>query len=128
MCTKASGLKTKVIPFGKGFLKVFVKYYEVVHPTLYLFEGSRPGTAMSAPSITQIIKTASKSAGILKNVSAQTLRHSYALSLLENGVNLLTIQKLLVQANIKTTMIYLQVVPPEEGKIVSPMDTVFNVV
>lgn len=83
---------------------------------------------MSAPSITQIIKTASKSAGILKNVNAQMLRHSYALSLLENGVNLLTNQKLLGHANIKTKMIYLQVVPPEEGKIVSPMDTVFNVV
>ena len=54
-----------------------------------------------------------------------TLRHSYATHLLEDGVNILTLQKLLGHASIDTTMEYLHVCQLPEQLPRSPLDKVF---
>jgi integrase len=61
-------------------------------------------------------------AGILKNVTPHTLRHSYATGLLEAGVDLLTISRLLGHKSFSTTMIYLHVRRTHLGSIPSPID------
>ena len=61
-------------------------------------------------------------AGILKNVTPHTLRHSYATGLLEAGVDLLTIGRLLGHKSFSTTMIYLHVRRTHLGAAPSPID------
>jgi site-specific recombinase XerD len=71
------------------------------------------------------VKTVSRQAGIIKDVHTHMLRHSYATHLLEDGVNIIAVQKLLGHANIETTMEYLHICSQPEQLPQSPLDKVF---
>ena len=71
----------------------------------YLFL-SRRGTHLSRISIFHLIKELAKEAGIQKEISPHTLRHSFATHLLEGGANLRVIQMMLGHESISTTEIY----------------------
>ena len=77
---------------------------------------------MSPRSIQDAIKVCARRAGIEKDVHVHTLRHSFATHLLENGVDIRKIQKLLGHSNLQTTQIYTQVSSEEIKKIKSPLD------
>ncbi len=80
------------------------------------------GRKMSPRGIQHAIKIAAERAGLEKEVNVHTLRHSFATHLLENGVDIRKIQKLLGHSNLQTTQIYTQVSSEEIKKIKSPMD------
>ncbi len=86
----------------------------------YIF--SVNGRKMSPRSIQHAIKVSVERAGIEKDVHVHTLRHSFATHLLENGVDIRKIQKLLGHSNLQTTQIYTQVSSEEIKKIKSPLD------
>ncbi|MDO9096747.1 MAG: tyrosine-type recombinase/integrase, partial [Candidatus Methanoperedens sp.] len=86
----------------------------------YIF--SINGRKMSSSGIQHAIKISAERAGIEKRVHVHTLRHSFATHLLENGVDIRKIQKLLGHSNLQTTQIYTQVSSEEIKKIKSPLD------
>ena len=61
-------------------------------------------------------------AGITKQASVHTLRHSFATHLLENGYDIRTIQELLGHCNLQTTMIYTHVAKRNVLGVRSPLD------
>jgi len=71
------------------------------------------------------VKTVAKQAGILKEVHTHMLRHTYATHLLEDGVNIITVQKMMGHANIESTMVYLHVCQTPDQLPHSPLDKVF---
>jgi integrase/recombinase XerD len=81
-----------LIPVKKGFEDI-----------LFL---NRRGSALSRVMIFYIIKEQTQAAGIEKNVSPHTFRHSFATHLLEGGANLRAIQQMLGHEKITTTEIY----------------------
>jgi site-specific recombinase XerD len=68
-------------------------------------------------TIQQIVKSASKKAGIKKKVTPHTLRHSFATHLLESGADIRYIQQLLGHKDLKTTQIYTQVANKDLKKL-----------
>jgi integrase/recombinase XerD len=87
---------------------------------IYLFSGR--ADKISIRNIQKIVSSAAKRAG-LKNVHTHTLRHSFATHLLEKGVDIRKIQKLLGHSNLSTTQIYTHVSTEEIKKIKSPIES-----
>lgn len=74
-------------------------------------------------TIQRAVKAAAKKSGVTKRVNPHIFRHSFATHLLEDGVNIRTIQELLGHKDVQTTMIYTHVANFNSRSIVSPLDT-----
>jgi len=110
------GEKERLVPIGKTAEKILLKYLDKVRPKLLkenLDESiiflSNNGNPLDRERVWGIIKTASKLAGINKNIHPHTLRHSFASHLLANGADLRVIQEMLGHSDISTTQIYTHV-------------------
>ena len=74
-----------------------------------------------------MVQQACKAAGVSKEVSVHTLRHTYATHLLEDGLDIVSIKELLGHERIETTMIYLHVAKNGRKAPFSPLDTLYGV-
>jgi integrase/recombinase XerD len=120
------GAKDRIFIISNFFKKDLLEYrYNNGNPDLdendYIF--SVNGKKMTPRAIQKAIKISARRAGIKKEVHVHTLRHSFATHLLEDGVDIRKIQKLLGHSNLQTTQIYTQVSSEEIKKIKSPLDT-----
>jgi site-specific recombinase XerD len=77
---------------------------------------------MHPASLQKAFKVAVGKAGIVKQASVHTLRHSFATHLLENGYDIRTIQELLGYQNLQMTMIYTHVATKNMLGVRSPLD------
>jgi len=73
------------------------------------------------------VKTAVRKAGIDKRVTVYTLRHSFATHMLEHGINIRVLQKLLGHANVKTTEIYTHVMRRDIVGLQNPLDRLYGI-
>ena len=87
----------------------------------YIFPSERGGK-LTERTAQKVFETALKKAGIKKEATFHSLRHSFATHLLENGVDVRFVQELLGHANIRTTQIYTKVTNPMLRKIKSPLE------
>ena len=97
-------------------------YYKQNQPKKWLFPGVRAGRHLHERSVQKMFSQACEKAGIRKEVSVHTLRHSFATHLLEAGTDLRYIQELLGHKSSKTTEIYTHVSQHNMGQIQSPLD------
>ncbi|HOP65394.1 MAG TPA: tyrosine-type recombinase/integrase [Spirochaetota bacterium] len=118
----AKGRKDRITLLSDNFRNVLGEYLECYMPRKWLFEGQNPGEHVSSRTIQAVFDKAVRKAGIKKDVSVHTLRHSFATHLLENGTDVRYIQELLGHINTRTTMIYTKVSNIALRKIKSPLD------
>ncbi|GGP04064.1 tyrosine recombinase XerC [Cloacibacterium rupense] len=110
---EGKGKKIRFVPLAKYTSKLIKNYIENVRINNkinkkyedILFLNSR-GSAMSRVIVFIIIKELAEKAGIRKNISPHTFRHSFATHLLQNGADLRFIQEMLGHSSITTTEIY----------------------
>ncbi len=109
---EGKGGKQRLVPISQTALHE-IKNYLYDRNTIQVKKGfedilflSRRGTALSRIMVFHIIKQQTEMAGIHKNVSPHTFRHSFATHLLEGGANLRAIQEMLGHEKITTTEIY----------------------
>lgn len=118
---KGKGKKDRVISLSPLLLVMLRAYYKEYRPKKFLFEGAN-GQRYSIRSLESIIDTAKRKAGIVKEGSMHMLRHSFATHLLDKGLDVVMIQKLLGHNDIKTTLRYLHVTNKDLLHILSPIE------
>jgi integrase/recombinase XerD len=106
------GNKERIVPIGSKAKESLGRYLQRIRPKLvkeasvnFLFL-SRLGRSISRQSFWKIIKKYTRLAGIKKDITPHTLRHSFATHLLERGADLRVVQEMLGHADISTTQIY----------------------
>ena len=116
------GAKDMISLFPISIKEDFLKYLLTYNPKIYLFESNR-NKKYSSKSIEKIIsKTSLKT--LNKKIRPHTLRHSFATHLLEQGIDLRKIQRLLGHKNLRTTQIYTHIANTDIENIKSPLDTI----
>lgn len=119
---QGKGKKDRYSILSKTNLKVLRDYCKLYRPRVWLFEGSKNGEPITSRTIQRVFKKATRDAGIHKDVSVHSLRHSFATHLLNNGTDLAYIQRLLGHSNITTTTVYLHLRKIDILKVKSPLD------
>ena len=108
--------KERIIPLYRTAVKALQDYAWKIRPQLISDEEETAlfvnmnGERMSRQGFWKIIKYYQEKAGIEKEITPHTLRHSFAVHLLENGADLRSIQEMLGHADISSTQIYTHVV------------------
>lgn len=120
------GKKDRYVVLSEFISSRFKNYLREVKPQVYLFEGQTPGEPMGERSIQYVINEALQKTEIKKQVSMHTLRHSFATHLLEDGLDIHSIQRLLGHSDMRTTMVYLHVAVVKPKAAFSPLDTLYR--
>lgn len=110
---RGKGDKERLVPVGRQGIQACREYLEKVRAkqgakTDHFFIGKRK-QGLTREFVWQMIKKYARQAGIQKNISPHTFRHSFATHLLERGADLRILQELLGHADISTTQIYTHV-------------------
>ena len=108
------GDKERIVPIGEEALKHLKFYIEGVRRHMnnikpdvkHLTFLNRRGGSLSRVTVFTVVKECAKAAGITKNVSPHTFRHSFATHLIEGGADLRAVQDMLGHESILTTEIY----------------------
>ena len=106
------GSKQRLVPIGEPAIRAITLYREIrdagpvrksAEDILFL---NRNGGKLTRESIFHIVRDTTAAAGVRKNVSPHTFRHSFATHLVENGADLRVVQQMLGHESILTTEIY----------------------
>jgi len=118
---QAKGRKDRITIFPEK-LRVEVQGLIVGKDKKEFVFASERGGKLTTRTAQKIFENSLKKAGIKKDATFHSLRHSFATHLLENGVDIRYVQELLGHQNIRTTQVYTQVTNPKLKNIKSPFD------
>ena len=116
----AKGKKDRVTILSKHMASAIHRYLDLYHPKYWFLENPKR-TKYSDNSVGKVVKDMSKRVN-LADVTPHVLRHSFATHLLEQGTNLLIIQRLMGHANLSNTLKYLHVQKLALEQVVNPLD------
>lgn len=107
---QGKGRKDRYVTLSSTLLEILRAYYRACRPKgEWLFPNMTGKYPIHSTAVQRACREAALVAGLHKRVTTHTLRHSYATSLLEMGVDLRTIQVLMGHTSLNTTAIYLHV-------------------
>ncbi len=119
---QGKGAKDRITIVSEQTLSNIEKYLAEYKPLVYLFESYEAGNKLNVRSVQKVVAEAAKLAGVNPEVSAHSLRHSFATHLLESGTDIRYIQELLGHARLETTRIYTKVARNHLQNIQSPLE------
>ena len=113
---EGKGKKDRILYISEATIDILIKWKERQFQELgkvdYVFT-NRDGKQLVDRDVREMIVNYSKKAGIIKDISPHTLRHSFATDLLRETKNIRLVQKALGHADLSTTMIYTHIVDDE---------------
>ena len=104
---QGKGQKDRLVPLSLRLLAELRAYWQRYRPRRWLFPNASGQGPLCAGTVQRLIKRVLRRAQIGKPASMHTLRHSFATHLLEAGVDILTVQKMLGHRQLSTTAHYL---------------------
>jgi len=122
---EGKGLKQRQVPLSPVLLSVLRDYYKEYKPGHYLFEGAGgKGTHLGVSAVREICNKARyQTEHIKKHYTPHTFRHCFATHHLEQGTNLLVIQRMMGHSDLSNTLKYLHVQQLNTKQVVNPLDT-----
>lgn len=118
---QGKGRIDRYVMLSPALLECLRDYWRSGRPGEWMFP-NRYGLPVSRSSVYQACVNAGQRAGLAKKVTPHVLRHTFATHLLENGVDIRTIQALLGHRSLRTTALYTYVSPDRITKTASPLD------
>jgi len=108
LCVRnGKGSKDQYVPLPQRTLELLRAYWREHRPSPWLFPDRSGSKPIRRDTVLKCIRAAAQDAKLTKPIGCHTLRHSYATHLLEDGVDLHTIQMLLGHRSIRSTIGYL---------------------
>jgi len=119
---QGKGRKDRYVMLSARLLTILREWYRAARPKSWLFPGASPEQPVTRAAIAHACQRGRQCSGLVKPVTAHSLRHAFACHLLEQGTDLRTIQLLLGHRSLETTARYLRVATSKVCATRSPLD------
>jgi integrase/recombinase XerD len=119
---QGKGQKDRYVMLSPKLLETLRNYWRAVRPKRWLFEGDVSGQPISRSAVELACQKARRLSGIGKPISPHSMRHAFAVHLLESGTDVRTIQLLLGHRSLATTARYLRIATSKVCSTSSPLD------
>lgn len=119
---QGKGKKDRYVMLSPKLLDVLRDWWRVERPQRWLFPGDIPGRHITREAVGQACEKAHSISKIPKPITPHSLRHAFAVHLLEQGTDVRTIQLLLGHRSLSTTAKYLRIATSKVCSTSSPLD------
>ena len=119
---QGKGQKDRYVMLSPKLLEILRDWWRVEKPKQWLFPGDIPGQHISKDAVEHACQRARRRCPIPKPVTPHSLRHAFAVHLLESGTDIRTIQLLLGHRSLATTARYLRIATSKVCSTTSPID------
>jgi len=119
---QGKGRKDRYVMLSPHLLELLRAWWRAARPQGWLFPGRDRVQPMTTRQLHRACHAAAEAAGIEKNVSPHTLRHSFATHLLEQNIDVRVIQVLLGHSKLDTTALYTRVATKTISEVMSPLE------
>jgi site-specific recombinase XerD len=119
---QGKGQKDRYVMLSPRLLAILRDWWRVSRSRPWLFPGDRPGTPITTRAVNRACRAAQRRCGIPKPITPHSMRHAFAVHLLEAGTDVRTIQLLLGHRSLATTARYLRLTTTKVCATVSPLD------
>ena len=119
---QGKGQKDRYVMLSPKLLETLRSYFRAVRPQGWLFEGEGNGQPINRSSVELACQKARRISRIRKPITPHSLRHGFAVHLLESGTDVRTIQLLLGHRSLATTARYLRIATSKVCSTSSPLD------
>jgi integrase/recombinase XerD len=119
---QGKGRKDRNVMLSASLLELLRTWWRAERPQGWLFPGRNPVQPMTTRQLNRACHAAAEAAGIERNVSLHTLRHSFATHLLEQNIDVRVIQVLLGHAKLDSTALYTRVATKTIQQVTSPLE------
>ena len=119
---QGKGQKDRYVMLSPKLLETLRGYWRTMRPKEWLFEGDVPGQPINRGAVEIACRKARRISRIRKPITPHSLRHAFAVHLLESGTDVRTIQLLLGHRSLATTARYLRIATCKVCATSSPLD------
>jgi integrase/recombinase XerD len=125
---QGKGRRDRYVMLSPRLLEVLEKWRALGKAQQWLFSGNRSEHPITRHAVEKACREALRLSGICKHVTPHSLRHAFAVHMLENGTDIRTIQLLLGHSNMSTTANYLRLATTQVCSATSPLDLLPRVI
>jgi integrase/recombinase XerD len=119
---QGKGQRDRYVMLSPKLLETLRNWWRVERPVDWLFPGDVPGKHITRGAVEDACEKAQKLSGISKPITPHSMRHAFAVHLLESGTDVRTIQLLLGHRSLATTARYLRIATTKVCSTTSPLD------